>query len=233
LDIQHRVDFTSPIPCILETLREDELADILANKAARKYFLRRYRRNHVVPIMQAYDEEAFAKAATKHEWPYVEFQPSPECLPAVLLELDWGTETWYFYRAWAVTRVLGRLPLTVFGGDDTPSSLCTCPLCGLNTVDVVHFLHACPATWDLYTEFCISMGIDFSSGQRLRWTRLRLELFADRVGFLSTVAVEGAARIGYVGKVMQRVAKLLVVAGHDIDELLAAAAAATPEAVLP
>ena len=77
------------------------------------------------------------------------------------------------------------------------------------------------------------MGIDFSSGQRLRWTRLRLEFFADRVGFLSTVAVEGAARIGYVGKVMQRVAKLLVVAGHDIDELLAAAAAATPEAVLP
>ena len=42
-----------------------------------------------------------------------------------------------------------------------------------------------------------------------------------------------AARIGYVGKVMQRVAKLLVVAGHDIDELLAAAASATPEAELP
>ena len=77
------------------------------------------------------------------------------------------------------------------------------------------------------------MGIDFSSGHRLRWTRLRLELFADRVGFLSTVAVEGAARIGYVGKVMQRVARLLVVTGHDIDELLAAASSAAFEAALP
>ena len=116
-----------------------------------------------------------------------------------------------------------RLPLQVFGGDGLPTSLQCCPLCGMHGVDAVHILHACPSTWDLYVTYCSSVGIDASSGNRLPWSRLRLELFADRISFLSDESTAGSARIAYVGRSMQRVARLVAVDDYDIEDLLVSA----------
>ena len=220
MDVSYRSDFIRPIPCILETLSDVEVSNALSCKRARKFYLRRYRRAHVSPVLDAYDGTGFSTAASNQTWPYVDFQPFPERLPDILLRLDWGPQTWYFYRAWSITRVLGKLPLAVFGGNDPPRCVSFCPLCGCSSADVLHVLHACPATWDLYCDYCTSVGLDFSSGVRIRWSRLRLELFADRISFLDTGPTDGAARIHYVGRAMQRVARLLVVDDDAVDDFL-------------
>ena len=124
-------------------------------------------------------------------------------------------------------RVLGRWPLAVFGDEGLPRTLHMCPLCGLSSVDVTHVLHACPGTWDLYAVFCGAAGIDCAAGNRISWTRLRLELFADRICFLDDCTTIGAARIVFVGMCVERVARLLAVDDDSISELISSAAACT------
>ena len=94
---------------------------------------------------------------------------------------------------------------------------------------VMHFLHVCSGTWDLYETYCNCVGLDASSGKRLPWSRLRLELFADRISFLSDVSNEGSARIAYVGRSMQRVARMVAVDDHDIEDLLVSAYSAATQ----
>lgn len=64
------------------------------------------------------------------------------------------------------------------------------------------------------------LGLDFLTGVRIRRARLRLELFADCMRFLDTSPDDGAARVHYVGSVMQRIAKLLVVHEDAVDDFL-------------
>ena len=99
----------------------------------------------------------------------------------------------------------------------------------MHGVDAVHFLHVCPGTWNLYVTYCNSVGLDASSDTRLAWSRLRWELFADRISFLSDESNAGSARIAYVGRSMQRVARMVAVDDHDIEDLLVSAYSAATQ----
>ena len=167
LDIQHRCDLRRPIPCITLTLSTVQITDALQCKAARKLYLSCYRRLHVVPVLQGYDDDAFSVAAAGTNWLYLELQASALPFPESLIDPDRGPATWYLYCAWAVIHVLGRWPMAVFGGEGLPSTIPVCPLCGTGSVSVVHILHACPGTLDLYISSCSTLGDIFTSGDRL------------------------------------------------------------------
>ena len=116
-----------------------------------------------------------------------------------MLHLDWGPDTWTLYRWWAFICATGRWSLA-----DYPRVMSTCPLCGASRVDVAHLFVDCQATRDLFNAWCAA--VDFRIvGQRVHWSRLRLELFADRVSFLSNDDDVGAARIRFVGLAIRRV----------------------------
>ena len=134
--------------------------------------------------------------------------------------MDWGPDTWRHYKAWSVIKVLGRWPLQVFGVGDLPRTLIACPCCRVPAVSVVHMLMECPATWDLSKTWAVSSGRS-SNSQRLSWSLLRLELFADRISFATDMDSEGASRIRFVGKASELIANAFLEqqASVEIDQL--------------
>ena len=147
--------------------------------------------------------------------------------PDFILELDWGPDTWYFYRAWAVMRATGRLPLHVFGGTGLPTSLELCPLCEGGCLVAEHLLCECPQTSDLYGNWWMATGHPGPAVPRLPWSQLRMELFAGRASFMEANPREGAHRILYVGTACKRIVIALreAVLSQDVDELIRSAEA--------
>ena len=216
-----------PIPSITDTLNEGTIAHVRTDRDARRKCLASYKWQQVVPALRCLDETAFHEATNKSSWPYASFQPQFCTFPDELLNVNWGPNTWYHYRAWAVVRATGRLPLRIFGDVDEgfPVSLEPCIHCGADLVDVRHLLAHCPATFDAYITWWSASGRQGKPGNRLPWHLLRMELFAGRLGYLTTNPDEGASRIQYVGSVC----KQLVVArnarrlDNSIDQLLQSA----------
>ena len=223
------------IPLINVAHSEETLVELRNNKDARRKALEAYRCKLVIPALCVLDERAFADAAARCKWPYTSFQHGLCEYPQDLLRVNWGPDTWYFYRAWAIVRVTGRLPLQVFGGDGIPLECTPCELCGAASVDIAHLLGECAATFNLYLEWWSGSGHRGLPAGRLDWPSLQMELFADRVSFVTASTEEGACRIRYVGAACKK----LAVAQRDkqldgcIENLLSGAAALSSAEMCP
>ena len=171
------------------------------------------------------DESAFDDAAGRSDWPYASFQHQLSEFPQELLEVNWGPNTWYYYRAWAVARATGRIPLRVFGGNGLPRSVESCVMFGASSVDIEHLLAHCPATYALYVKWWSSMGRSGLPSTRLGWPLLKMELFAGRLSFLTASPDEGACRILYVGAACKQLVDVQrsLQLGQEISKLIVGA----------
>jgi hypothetical protein len=206
-------------------LSAEIIKEAQADKTTRKKVLAKYRKNKVDPALRVLDESAFDEAAGRSVWPYASFQHQLSEYPQELLEVNWGPNTWYYYRAWAVVRATGRIPLRVFGGIGLPRSCEPCVLCGATSVDIEHLLTHCPATYALYAKWWSSMGRSGLPSARLDWPMLRMELFAGRLGFLTSSSDEGAVRILYVGAACKQLvdAQRSLQLDQEVSQLLVSA----------
>ena len=204
--LQQDDTLATQVPDIIDLLSTDQIEAARENKETRRKELYRYRRHHVVPPFQHADHVAFCSSVENSGWPYASFQQSMAEFPDALLDSDWGHETWDLYRAWAVTRALGRLPLQVFGLIGLPTSLSICPMCSHLHADVEHILTVCSGTQLLYLEWAEVSGQCQPLLPRLPWPALRMELFADRISFLELRPASGCARVRFVGHAMKALA---------------------------
>ena len=90
----------------------------------------------------------------------------------MLLSPEWDNMTWCCYRAWAVARATGLLPLQVFSAGELPRELESCPLCGRPSADLEHILLNCKGTSDLFIEWRVAAGTDLHSRDKLHYTAL-------------------------------------------------------------
>ena len=191
--------FSDPIPMLREIFTEGEIHVASTSDFARKRLLDRYRLRWVSPVLRSHDQDALASTVPAH-WPYLDYQPTFDRFPDELLEVDWGADTWTYYKIWSVVKAFGRWPFLVLGCGELPRTLPHCPCCGAADADVVHLLMACPATRSLYEDWSLAVGYVIKDGERLPWLQLRLELFSNRVAFLTPDAADGQHRIMFVGK---------------------------------
>ena len=126
---QARTGQGSDIPDISETMTTVQLEVAKTNKLQRQANLRTYKKHHVQPALRAYDNAAFITASQASSWPYHDFQWIPETFPESIHHLRWGHGTWQLYRAWAMVKVTGKWPLTLFSAGDVRGTLDVCPLC--------------------------------------------------------------------------------------------------------
>jgi len=150
------------------------------------------------------------------------FQDGPGEFPDSLITAEWDNSTWCYYRAWAVTRATGRIPLNMFCAEGLPQFMSTCPLCGAPEADLRHVLLVCPCTHDLYVEWQGITSNSFVDRSIMHWTSLLEIVFSGRLAPDGDMNLTGS-RIRFVGKVCQRVANASNVASNldpSIDEFI-------------
>jgi len=221
--------FLEVVPMLSDVFTPGEIQVARSSQHAREGLLDRYRLRWVKPILRGFDQDALANA-TFSLWPYLDYQPDIARFPDELLEVDWGAETWTFYKIWAVVKAFGRWPFLLLNCGELPRLLSHCPCCGAPSADIIHLLSDCPATWSLYAEWAVSAGYAVDSGARLPWSVLRLDLFANRVAFLYPDCKEGQGRIIFVGKAISLAASCFSSSKleADIDVLLHSARCSAP-----
>ena len=219
-------DFSSPIPDILECTPEDILVKAYGDADARRSCLDYYRKHFVSPAFDLFDRSAFLAAGDTVAWPYPEYQLHSASTLCLSLDVDWGFQTWNFYRAWATIRVLGRWPLAVFGVGDTPLLLPSCPLCGTASADIQHLLLWCPGCHDLRVTWLQASPLCSLGVHQLQWDSMRYAIF----GHSDDSGCNGA-RILFVGQCAFRAASCISVAAsaEQIDHLISAAATAATD----
>ena len=193
----------NPIPDIREVCSSDEAVAASSCKATRARLLYNYRRHHVLPALRLYDNNAFIASCRRNVWPYLTFQPDLDEFPPLLFNPEWSMETWQLYRAWAVVKVMGRIPLQVFEVGELPRFLEPCPFCQDAVADVHHFLMICTSMRDLFYQWVNVARIPLS---QLDWAALQPRLFAGRLAPGYDDVAHGHARINFVGSVFKRVA---------------------------
>ena len=148
--------------------------------------------------------------------------------PESLLHVDWGSETWFLYKAWALARSTGRFALCLFGADVFCTDLDHCPLCGAPDVRIEHALYSCQGASDLFDAWAVVARTAAERLEPISWDRLRMELFAGRISFLVDDPEIGEARILFVGGVIRRCARAFLQAQADcsVANLINEAAAA-------
>ena len=118
--------------------------------AMRKNLLRRYRHTVVRPALIHREFLWFQTTARKPTpslgVPFQVFQSAPARIPTDLLTWDFSGTWWMWYRAWAIIRISGRWPATLFGGAELPRTLETCKICGQEDISIIHPLQECPGT---------------------------------------------------------------------------------------
>ena len=72
-------------------------------------------------------------------------QPLPERLNVDLLDGAWSGQSWKWFPCWAIIRISGMWPLTVFGERVLPAIIPVCRACGAAQVTVAHAFADCPA----------------------------------------------------------------------------------------
>ena len=128
--------------------------DLRANASLRKRAIRAYRREVLYPALHAYDTASFLSSVNA-DWPYHVFQDGLAGPDFKTLRADWHHDDWFHLKVWSVTRVLGRWPLPLFGIDNLPRTLDTCPCCNTTDVDIRHILCKCKGTSNLRRLFDI------------------------------------------------------------------------------
>ena len=102
----------------------------------RKALLARYKRHVVLPRVRAKESEWFrdqlAKLNTEGAVPYHELVPVRARWQLALQCAPWGATLWRFFRAWALARITGGIPLSLWGMGDIASVLPRCFACGEN-----------------------------------------------------------------------------------------------------
>ena len=157
------------IPNILDVFGGQITDDVRSSGVARRKFAHAFRKQYVLPALRDYDIAALQAASTAHSWPYTLFQEPFVPFDDSLLTADWGRPEWQQYRTWAVTRSTGRIPLVLFGIQELPSSLPSCPWCASPTADIKHLLFLCPETRSERELLLFS---------RTNWHKFREQLFA-------------------------------------------------------
>ena len=216
-----RVAFTAPglpepIPELAECGLFDghEIRQAQSDKGVRSELLRRYRKAIVRPILQEMDNRILQAAITAHaSFPPYSLADFFVVFPRNFMELqpiEWTAVFWLHTRAWALSRISGRWPLTCWGHAHMPYHLDRCPLCGYAMPDVSHALLSCPGTHflsSILTPYVGNLGLRSAHGFVLR-------LFQD----VSSEAL-WAAQIQYVGRCIAEVAsKYLQASTSDFDE---------------
>ena len=116
----------------------------------RKNLLRRYRHTLVRPALIHREFLWFQASARKtipsFGVPFQVFQSAPARIPTDLLSWDFSGTWWMWYRAWAIIRISGRWPATLFGGTELPHTLEACKVCGQRDISVFHPLQECSGT---------------------------------------------------------------------------------------
>ena len=122
----------------------------------RRVLLRRYRWAVVRPAIRQREQLWFQQAATKviptFNLPFSNFQALPQRIPLDLLSIDFTSSWWQWYRTWALVRISGKWPATIYGSDEFPALLPNCIRCNQTEVDVLHPLCFCPLTVHLFEE---------------------------------------------------------------------------------
>jgi len=206
-DWQMHPGLPSAIPELLETCSHDDAELARGCKINRKRLVDRYKSRHVRPVLQQYDDNAFLTSTRKSHWPYGSFQQSLDSFPAALITADWDANTWRLYRAWAVVRATGRIPLQVFNAGDLPTYMDTCPLCQQPVADIQHFLAVCTGTRDLYSQWVANSNWHHRPSN---WTDLGARLFTGRLAPDTDDGDCARNRINFVGRVCRRVASTVV-----------------------
>jgi len=191
--------------------------------------LKNYRKNHVQPVLQSYDNAAFIASSQKATWPYHDFQWIPEAFPESIHHLDWGYGTWQLYRTWAIVKVMGKLPLHLFSAGELVDTIELCPLCSSPHANIQHILNSCMGTLDLYRKWWQSSCDSSLPAPSREWESLRMQLFADRVSPMCDDQDKGEARILYVGSCVRRVSAAVrrSTLSSDISTLISQAAASS------
>ena len=176
----------------------------VASKSERAKVLQCYRRQFVKPVLDDYDLHAYQLACKKSSWPYSLFQVQPQQLPEHLFQTTEWLMPRRYYQAWAVVRVLGRIPSQVFEAEELPWTMPVCPLCGIPAAGAEHILHQCLANVDLRRQWCRTAGHD---ERALPWHEHILSLFGHLNEGDDKAPALSSARIQFVGECFSRVAE--------------------------
>ena len=202
-DWQMHAGLPSAIPDLLETCSLDDVELARGCRSIRKRLIDRYKSHHVRPILQQYDDKAFLTSTQRGHWPYGSFQHSLDSFPTALITADWDADICRLYRAWAVVRATGRIPLQVFNAGELPTYMDTCPLCQQPIADIQHFLAVCTGTRDLYSQWAANSTYHQRPSN---WTDLGAKLFTGRLAPDTDDSDCARNRINFVGRVCKRVA---------------------------
>ena len=117
----------------------ETLARARCCRDARRAVLRRYRWDHVRPVLRERDLRAFDAAAAVTipvlGVPFSSLVPVPAPLPLALLGWKYDSLSWRWFRCWALIRISGRWPGVLVGADDMPFVMDRCPRCGSEFVN--------------------------------------------------------------------------------------------------
>lgn len=113
----------------------------------------------VRPTLLQLDAQVF-RVAAKRSMPALgviasELQAVPSKLPSDLMYLELG----HWFRCWAIVRLSGFWPSTLFGCNDLLTSLPACPLCGAADVGVGHALFSCEALRFAFEELASAVSL--------------------------------------------------------------------------
>ena len=111
-----------------------------------------------------------------------------------LLQIERGPALWTDLRAWAVIRMSGAWPLPVFGGQELPFAVPSCPWCGALQALVRHALVECPGTADAYSTLSRSAAVP---------PREAPDFFLRCIFAEGAVVGDRAAHLAYVGSIVR------------------------------
>ena len=165
--------------------------------AIRKNLLKLYKLRVLMPALQARDDAAFRKAASKFlvGLGFVFFSLGSErrlydwshLLPVLQ---NWE---WKLARLWAFARLTGLWPLSVLSESEPVETLDRCPYCGQRDIWIRHALCDCPGTAALFVQ----------SGLALHASRNADADLLLHILFHSAIqASVDAARVRYVGRAL-------------------------------
>ena len=148
------------IPDITEVMAASDVDAARKDADHRRALLKQYKWDFVRPILAAADEYDYQKAAQKviapFQLPFADFVPSLQKFELDFISAPGGPLMRVWFRSWALVRMFGCWPLTLYGSDDLPAFIPECKACGECNVDVIHPLCTCCGTQCLFnTQFSI------------------------------------------------------------------------------
>ena len=119
--------------------------------ARRRAAVLRWKRKYVVPRIREVELTWFREqiVALNDDGliPYKKLLPIHGPFRPGLVWAPWGKTMWRFYRAWAIARITGRLPVEAWGMGEALAASTLCPLCEeITGASLLHLVASCQGT---------------------------------------------------------------------------------------